>query len=367
MSTKAPELVTLDRDPVPPAGHQALEPRYVMRTRITAGLIALAGGLAVAVGGPDPVAAQPPKTDKGPPPKFLYGHDLRVRPGGEKDFPKALKIGVEVFQDEATKATVGISEAGAVSVFPAGPVGADKTSKWQTAHDLKVRKAGEPEFTQKTKMWGVEVFRDLGSDRLLYVCESGSIAFAPVPGSFATDKGPKWHHALEPKVRSADQETFDSAKKFGLEVFKDENTGGLIYITETGAIATAAAPASPPDPKKVAPPKPAYGLVLRVRGAAEPEFTDKTKKIGVEVHEDPNANTLLYISETGSVAVVPKPASLLGGKGVTWKTAMNLRARKGGEKEFDKAKKYGIEVFQDNRTGHLLFITETGAIAVLTK
>ena len=338
-----------------------------MRKRIAAGLVAVAAGLAALAGGSGPAAAQP-KTDKVPTPKFLYGHDLKVRPGGEKDWPKAKKIGVELFQDEATKATVGISEAGALAVIPAGPVGGDKTSKWLTAHDLKVRKAGEPEFTQKTKVWGVEVFRDLGTNHLLYVSEAASIAFAPVPGNLVKDKGPKWHHALEPKVRNPDQETFETARRVGMEVFKDENTGGLVYITETGAIATAPAPASPPDPKKIAPPKPAYGLVLRVRGADEADFTESTKRYGVEVFEDPNANTLFYLSETGSVAVVPNVSRNGESKGVTWKSAMNLKARKAGEKEFtDKTKKYGIEVFQDNRTGNLIFISETGAIAVLAK
>ena len=336
-----------------------------MRKRIAAGFV-IAAGLALAVGSPD-LAAQPKTTDKGPPPKFLYGHDLKVRPGGQRDWDKAVKIGVEVFQDETTKATIGISEAGNISVFPIGAVGGDKTSKWLTAHDLKVRKAGEPEFTQKTKTWGVEVFRDLGSNRLLYVGEGGGIAFAPVPGSLVSDKGPKWHHGLEPKVRGIDQETFENAKRFGLEVFKDENTGGLIYITESGAMSSAAAPSMALDPKKIAPPKSVYGLTLRVRAADEPEFTDKTKKIAVEVHEDPNTNSLIYLSDTGSVAVVPNGPRQNDKSNVSWKAAMNLRARKGGEKDFDKAKKYGIEVFEDNRTGNLVFISETGAIAVLSK
>jgi hypothetical protein len=343
-----------------------------MRKRIAAGLVAVATGLAVVAGGTGPLAAQPGKgtADKGPPPKFLYGHDLRVRPGGEKLWEKAVKIGVEVFQDEANKATVGISEAGFLSVFPAGPVGADRNCKWLTAHDLKVRKAGEPEFTQKTKTWGVEVFRDLGSNKLLYVSESASISFAPLPGSVASDKGPKWHHALEPKVRAPDQDEFDNAKRVGLEVFKDENTGGLIYVTETGAIATAAAPAAAPDAKKLAPPKPVYGLVLRVRAADEGDFTSKTKKVAVEVFIDPNANTLFYLTDAGSVAVVPNPgtfADVKGDKALSWVSAMNLRARKGGEKEFDKAKKYGVEVIRDNRTGNLLYISETGSLAVLPK
>src|SRR5262245_21799014 len=277
---ESPRLVAPITDPVGRPGY--LHTRLTMRKRFAGGLAALTIGLATLLGGTTRSAAQdkqPPKDEKKAP-KFLYGHDLKVRPGGETDWVKAAKLGVEVFQDDATNALVGIRETGALSVGPDGPVGGDKTCKWLTAHDLATRKAGELEFTQKTKRFGVEMFRDLGSNRLLYVCESGAIAFAPIPGGLVTDKGPKWHHGLEPRVRAPGQGSFESAKKFGVEVFKDENTGGLIYITETGGIATGGAPASPPDPKKIAPPKTAYGLVLRVRGANEPDFTEKTKKIG---------------------------------------------------------------------------------------
>lgn len=345
-----------------------------MHKPIAGGLAALTMGLIALLGSSLPSQAQdkqPPKEDtKGNAPTFLYGHDLRVRPGGETDWVKAAKIGVEVFRDDATNALVGISEAGALSVGPApqsGAIAKDRPCKWLTAHDLATRKAGETEFTQKTKRYGVEMFRDLGSNRLLYVSEAAAIAFAPIPTGLVTEKGPKWHHGMEPRVRAPDQNEFENAKRFGMEVFKDENTGGLIYITETGSIATASAPAAPPDPKKIAPPKPAYGLVLRVRGANEPDFTEKTKKIGVEVFEDPNANNLLfYITEAGYVATAPNPGKFVpDARGVTWNSAMALKARKGGEKEFDKAKKYSIEVFRDNRTGNLIYICETGAIAVL--
>jgi hypothetical protein len=334
-----------------------------MRKRI-AGLALVAAGLVLS-GSPGDVVAQPKAGEKGPPPKFLHGHDLKVRPGTQRDWDKAAKLGVEVFQDDSVKATVGITEAGNISVFPVGPVGTDKNSKWVTAHDLKVRKAGETDFTQQTKTWGVEVFRDQATNKLLYVSEGATIAFAPVPTALANDKGPKWHHGLEPKVRGLDAITFENAKRFGLEVFKDENTGGLIYITETGSIATAAAPANAPDPKKIAIPVPVYGLTLRVRTADEPEFSEKTKKIGVEVFEDPNANTLFYITDTGSIAVMPNTPRMDDKKGVSWKGAMNLSARKGGEKDFSKAKKYGIEVFEDNRNGNLIVISETGSIAVM--
>lgn len=341
-----------------------------MRARIVVGLAAVAAGVGFAGGQPK---------DAGPPPKFLYGHDLKVRPGGEKSFAKAGKVGVEVYQVEVpggdgpdakgVPVAVAISDAGALAVWPAGPVGGDKGTKWVTAHDLPVRAGGETSFTQKTKTWGAEVFRDLGSDRLLYATDAGGVAAAAVPAGLATDKGPKWHHGLDLQVRAPGDLTFEKAPRFGVEAYKDENTGGLVYVTDKGAVAAAAAPAAAPDPKKVAAPKPAYGLDLLVRAAAEAEF-DKAKPLPVEVFEDPNAGTLVYISGAGSVAAAAKPAALAAveaGKAVTWRGAFNLKARKGGEKEFDKAKKYGIEVFRDNRTGNLLFASEAGAIAVLPK
>ncbi len=341
-----------------------------MRTRIAAGLAVLTAVTVVLAGGSSNHAGAQDKT-KVTPPTHLYGHDLRVRIGGKGDFDKDTpRIGVEFFRDDTTKSIIAISDSGSIAVTkaPIGALGKDTTCKWLTAHDLSCRKAGEAEFTQKTKKFGVELFRDLASNTLLYVCETGSLVLAPVPGGLVTDKGPKWHHAMEPKVRTPDQDKFDNAKKFGMEIFKDENTGGLIYITENGGIAPALAPGAPPEAKKILPPKTMYGLVLRVRGADEENFTDKTKKMGVEVFEDPNSNALFYITEAGFVTTAPNTAKIpADARGVTWKSAMALRARKSGEEKFEKAKKFGIEVFEDNRTGNLIFISETGSIAVLPK
>lgn len=347
-----------------------------MRTRIAAGLATLTALVVVLAGSAvRPAGAQDKDKDKAKDapgtPTHLYGHNVSVRPGGEQEWAKARKTGIEFFRDDTTKAIIAISDAGTIAVTkaPVGALGMDKSCKWLTAHDLSCRRSDEGDFTQKTKKFGVELFRDQASNALLYACESGSIALAPVPGGLVTDKGPKWHHALVAKVRSPDQESFDNAKKIGVEVFKDENTGGLVYITETGGVATAAAPPTVPDPKKLAAPKALYGFTLMVRAADEPAFNSaKTKKAGLEVFEDVNANVLFYISEAGFVATAPnttKPAADV--RGVTWKSAMALRARKSDEKDFEKAKKYGIEVFEDNRTGNLIFICETGSVAVLPK
>jgi hypothetical protein len=348
-----------------------------MHKRIAPGLAVVAAGLVVLASGIGPSAAQ--DKSKAPPkaagPKFLYGHDLKVRPGGDKDWPKARKVGLEVYQHEvsvpagdqkkAVAFQVGVTEDGVIAVAAAGPLGEQKDARWVSGLDLSVRKAGEREFTQKSLRFGIEMFRDLRSNRLVYVCESGSVAFAAVPGSLAEDKGPRWQHGLTIKVREPEQETFENAKAFGVEVSKDENTGGLIYITETGSLSTGPAPAMAPDKNKVADPKHSHGLILRVRKADETDFTPKTRRLGVEVFEDPNAgNNLVYVTEAGSVAVAPG-AKFRDGKGVQWRGAMALSARKAGDKDFSKAKRFGVEVFEDVKTGNLLFVTETGSIAVL--
>ncbi len=49
------------------------------------------------------------------------------------------------------------------------------------------------------------------------------------------------------------------------------------------------------------------GNVLAVRGIGETEFTEKTKRFGIEVYRDERHGTLLYITETGAIAAVAAP------------------------------------------------------------
>ena len=51
-------------------------------------------------------------------------------------------------------------------------------------------------------------------------------------------KGPKWSHGLMLRARKGDEPDFTKdTKKYGVEVFVDENNGNLIYISEAGSIA----------------------------------------------------------------------------------------------------------------------------------
>jgi hypothetical protein len=50
-----------------------------------------------------------------------------------------------------------------------------------------------------------------------------------------------------------------------------------------------------------------YGMEVSVRKSGEIEFTKSTRKYGIEVFQDENNGNLIYLSETGSIAVVPAP------------------------------------------------------------
>lgn len=325
-----------------------------MRIRL-AGLCGLLTALTVAAG--QPTASKQ---------TWVYGHNILVRKGGEKDFTKdTSKIGVEFFKDDTGGALVAITQTGNLAVVPATLIGNEKKPQWLFAHDLRCRRADEERFTKDTMTYGVEALKDMASGKLMYLSQKASIALTDAPASLATDQGPKWHHALILKVRLPAEDGWTNAKKFGIEVFKDGNTGGLIYVTELGTIALAPAPNTVPDPEKIKPPKYTHGFNLRVRKADEPNFGPMTRKVGVEVFQDQNTGGLVYISETGSIATAPAPSTIQAGNPPEWKHAMTLKARPSSVNEFDKANKFGIEVFLDVNTGYLVYISETGSIAVL--
>ena len=50
---------------------------------------------------------------------------------------------------------------------------------------------------------------------------------------------------MEASPRKATQADFKGAKRYGLEVFRDENNGNLIYVCETGALAVVPGAAVP--------------------------------------------------------------------------------------------------------------------------
>jgi hypothetical protein len=332
-----------------------------MRVRIAA----LLAPAVIAVAGV--AAAQPPAPAKQT--KWVAAQDVKFRKGKDTDWDKAPKLGVEFFHDPLAGTVLAINSLGNLAVegedlMPSKGAKAD----WVTGLSFSVRGAAEEKFTTTTPLFGVEVFRNALPNRLLYVSERAGMAFAPT-GAATTDKDPQFQYGLTLRVRKPGQAAFGpEAKAFGLEAYKDNNTGGMVYITEGGMLAAAAkVPDKAPDTKDVKKPKPLYGLEASVRKADEANFTEKTHKVGVEVFQDQNTGTLLYISEAGSIAAVPPPGEVKKDQKLSWMHAMSLKARPGGEQDFAKARKYGVEVFKDNHTGYLVYVCETGAIAVLPR
>jgi hypothetical protein len=77
---------------------------------------------------------------------------------------------------------------------------------------------------------------------LALACFLTGLLLAPhLPFGRAADnktKAPTWLHGFNVKSRKASEFDFnDNTKKFGIEVFKDEENGNLVYVSETGSIA----------------------------------------------------------------------------------------------------------------------------------
>lgn len=305
-------------------------------------------------------------------PESKYGFELRVRKAGEDAFDeKTQKYGIEAFLDPNSNKLVYICQTGAIAVVAPPneplPSGKSKDPKWEHAMELRVRKAGEPDWTKDTKKYGLEVFRDGNTGNLIYITETGSIAVVPGGAeSHGEPKRPEWKHAMELRARKAGEKEFTgSTRAFSIEVFSDENNGNIVFISQVGAVAVLPGVSSHGDKKK---PEWKHAMELRVRKGGDPDFNEKTPKLGLEVFQDANTGKLIYLSETGylSVPAAVKPSAT--DKSPNWKYGLDLRVRKAGEAEFTgTTKRYGIEVFLDENNGSLIYMSEIGSVSDLPK
>ncbi len=297
--------------------------------------------------------AEPPTVK----PAWAYGHDLPVRSGGAADFAAAKLVGVEVYRDTAAGAFVAVTHAGGLAVTAADVAPTSGSIAWLFAHDYPAGKGTV----------GVEGFKDVGSGKLLCVSQAGMVAFAPLPAATApAGKAPTRRHAVVLKVRKPSETDFGpTTAAFEVDCATDPATGGLIYTTAAGRLAAATAPTGPaPDESK--PPVALYGLTVRARQPGEAAFGPTTKAFGVEVFRDENTGGLLYVSETGSIAAAPAAAKP-GPDGVVWTHALAVRVRPAGTSDFKDAASVHVEAYRDSHTGHTLYVTDAGAIAVLAK
>lgn len=323
-------------------------------------------GLLAAVG---PTAAQDKPKDL----KWTHAFDLAARKFGEDKFTKdTQKFGVEVFKDNNTGLGVYVSQTGSLAVGPGfqsvePPLKESKGPAWLTGLDLPARKAGEKAFSKETKVLSLEVFRDPNVNDWVYVTEKANLAVTAATGKpGAPNSAPKWVHSFDLSCRKGGVKDWKDAKKFGVEVYRDRNTGTLLYVSETGAIA--AVPETAPAKPESKAPAWLHGLDLSCRKATEPTFTKDTRKFGVEVFHDGVTGNLVFIGETGTLAVAPAPKDVKAPtakvKEPRWTHGLNVKVRSYGEKDFsDKTKVFGAEVFRDENVGVTLYICETGSIS----
>ena len=176
--------------------------------------------------------------------KWSHAFDLACRKYEEADITKDTKRwGVEAFRDDNTGQGLYFSQAGSLAAAPhfqnlTLPITPSKGPVWLTGLDLPARKAGEKEFTKTTTVYSMEVFRDPNTENWLFITDLGNIAATNgklFPG--VANKTPKWIHSVDLAVRKGGVKEWKDAAKFGIEVYRDGNTGNLIYVTENGSIA----------------------------------------------------------------------------------------------------------------------------------
>lgn len=313
--------------------------------------------------------AQPGKVKS---PESKHAMDLAARKADQTKFSDAPKYGVEVYLDPNVDQFVCLTDKGVIALQPktGWNEAKGKSPTWKHAMNLRVRKAGEGNFSDKTQKIGVEVYLDPNTNNLVYVTDTGHVASIPSQSwTDAKDKAPEWKLAMElPARKAAEKEITKDTKRFGIEVFQDPFTNHLIYICETGSLAVI--PGTVNNMGKVKDPLSKSAMSLAVRKAGESDFNEKTQRYGVEIFEDPNTGKVVLVSENGHIAIPQAAAYADAGKGKApeWQHGLELLARKAGENSFGAmTAKYGLEVFKDEGIGSIIYITQNGSIAVPVK
>src|SRR5262245_59188733 len=220
--------------------------------------------------------------------KFQWSHafNLGCRKYGEEKFDeKTKKWGLEAFRDNNTGAGgIGfyISQVGCIALAPnfadldlTDKERKSKPPEHKTGLDVPARKAGVLPW-KGAKIHSMEIFRDPNADNWLYITDQGNIAACDAKGKQGTGgSAPKWIHSVDLQVRKGGVKEWTNAAKFGIEVYRDGNTGNLLYITENGAIAAL------PETKEVViekdkagkPPEWLHGLDLQCRKFDEKKFS----------------------------------------------------------------------------------------------
>jgi hypothetical protein len=258
---------------------------------------------------------------------------------------------VDVYVEKEAGRLIYVGDRGKwLAVAEAGNMGDDKPPKKLYRLVLPVRTWDEEKVGERTRKFNVAVYRDETSGLLVYISETGALAVEAGEaklGDRARPPTPLYRMRL--KVRQPGDGTPQfPILRCNVEVYRDENTGQLLYIAEGGAIAIAPGGA-------IEKPKPAvfsHGVALKARGYDEPTFRPETARIEPETYRDENAGNTVYITSTLRLAVARGYQDVDKLKSPEWLRCVTF-----------EASKQSAEVFHERNHGHLLYVTAAGGLA----
>jgi hypothetical protein len=298
-------------------------------------------------------------------PEKLYQLSLRVLEPSEKEFHPERTVPISVFLERQAGRLIYVGKDGnALAVAPVGKTAAGRWPRapvWSHSLELAVRGWDEKEFGPNTRKIGIEVYRDDNSGYLLYVAHTGSFAVVPVPKAEAPRRPrvPEWLDRLVLRVRRSGESEFTPVvPRIGVEVYHDANTGCVVYAAESGSLAVASLKATGAG-KESREPVWSHGLILKARTLDEERFGPETARVGLEVFLDGNRDASVYITETFRLAVRP------GGRVLGPKEVRDSEWRRGVRPGQPGDDKWSAEVFLSLNYDDLLYVTPSGALSVI--
>jgi hypothetical protein len=300
--------------------------------------------------------------DKEIQPEELYRLDLRARKPAEKEMPGDRRpVAVRVFLGRDVGRLFYAADGGKVlaAVVAGQDAGKQKDRAPRLSHRLllPIRTWDEEMFGEGTAKLSVEAYRDENNGNLVYLTHDGALAVVAgvKPSADKTDKGTKWLGRLRMKVRESGEDFTRALLRCSVEVYRDENTGCVIYAADKGGIAALVIDKAGEAREA----EWSHALSFKARGPAEDDFTEKTASFGCEVYRDESRDTFVYVTPIFRLAVVPARRKVAGDRIESPRWVRLVRPKGAGEG------KWSAEEFLNPNTGDRLFATAGGALAAL--
>jgi hypothetical protein len=161
------------------------------------------------------------------------------------------------------------------------------------------------------------------------------------------------------KVREHSDDFSRAPLHCSTEVYRDENTGCVIYAAEKGGFAVVAGAKVAEDEGTPAAAW-SHALSFKARAPNEDDFTANTATFDTEVYRDEPRETWVYAMKSFRLVAVPARRKIAADdkiEALRWERWVGQKGAGAG--------KWGAEEFVNPNTGDRLFATSHGALAAL--